>query len=94
MAFFASKTAMAQALVMNEANSEADFCFGHSEHRGVIGLELSCDADRKVIPRAFMWSAEDESTKVWKIFLEHVIAAYPTLDTPEYVLKVDGAKGA
>ena len=41
-----------------------------------------------------MWSAADESTKVWSIFLKHVTAAYPHLDTPKNVLKLDGAKGA
>ena len=62
--FFASNIAMAQALIMDEPNSEADFCFGHSIHKGVIGLELTLDANHKVIPRAFMWSAADESTLV------------------------------
>ena len=92
--FFASKTAMAQSVVINEPNGEADFTFGHSVHQGVIGLELTCDAERKIIPRAWMWSAADESTKVWSIFLKHITAAYPHLDTPENVLKLDGAKGA
>ena len=92
--FFASKVAIAQALIMDEPNSEADFCFGHSVHQGVIGLELTLDADHKVVPRAFMWSAADESTKVWTLFLEHLTLAYPTLNTDKVVLKVDGAKGA
>ena len=52
--FFASNVAMAQALIMDEPNSEADFCFGHSKIEGVIGLELTCDANHKVIPRAWM----------------------------------------
>ena len=88
--FFASKAARAQASVLNEPNSEADFCFGHSLHKGVIGLELTWDADHKVIPRSFMWSTADESTKVWTLFLQHVTAAYPTLNTSDVVLKVYG----
>ena len=52
--FFASNTAMAQASVMTEPNSEAGFTFGYSMHQGVLGLEVTCDADRKVLPRAFM----------------------------------------
>ena len=92
--FFASRSAMAQASMMKEPNSEADFCFSHAVNQGVIGLELTCDADRKVVPRAFMWSAEDESTKIWKIFLENLTAAYPSHDNPDCILKVDGAKGA
>ena len=49
---------------MNDPNCEADFCFGHSKYGGVYGLEVTCDADHKVVPRAFMWSAADESTKI------------------------------
>ena len=79
---------------MDEANSEADFCFAHSKIEGVIGLELTCDANHKVIPRAWMWSAADESSSVWNVFLNHLTAAYPTLNTNKVVLKVDGAKGA
>ena len=79
---------------MSEPNSEADFCFGHSVYQGVIGLELTCDANHKVLPRAFMWSADDESTAVWSVFLEHISVAYPMLDNSNVVLKVDGAKGA
>ena len=92
--FFASNVAMAQASIMSEPNSEADFCFGHSIYQGVIGLELTCDANHKVIPRAFMWSANDESTAVWSIFLEHITVAFPMHDNSNVVLKVDGAKGA
>ena len=92
--FFASNVAMAQAAVMEEPNSGAEFCFGHSLHKGVIGIELTCDSNHKVIPRAFMWSAEDESTSVWTLFLKHVTASYPILNTSNVVLKVDGAKGA
>ena len=85
---------MEQTLVMDEPNSEADFCFGHSIHKGVIGLELSIDADHKVFPRAFMWSAADECTEVWSRFLHHITKAYPSLNSSSIVLKVDGAKGA
>ena len=92
--FFALNVAMAQASIMTEPNSEADFCFGHSMYEGVIGLELTIDANHKVIPKAFMWSAADESTNVWRLFLHHITTAYPTLNTASNVLKVDGAKGA
>ena len=70
--FFASKVAMEQTLVMEEPNSEADFCFRHSIHKGVIEFKLGIDADHKVIPRAFMWIAADECTEVWSRFLHHL----------------------
>ena len=83
---------MGQAVVIDEPNSATNFTFGYSNYQELHCMMLTCDADRKVIPRAIIQNATNKSPQTWRLFQIHVTQAYPTLISSYYILKVDGAK--